>query len=193
MRISSLVRKCTSACVVVGCLAARASAYFIINEPTRESQWMNGIANPVTWRKGVLDGIDNFDVEMARLSRDGLTLVARNVPATSTSLNIELQDVPAGDDYFLIFMNSTHGVMHATSPRFTVLAANSASRTDKASPISGAETVTVSGAPNPTRPFATTFASVNNGVLPSWGEAGQAWSFAGVAAGCLVGAAWTLW
>lgn len=50
----------------------------MISEPTRESQWTNGVANPVTWQKGVLDGIAGFDVEMARLSQDGLTFVARN-------------------------------------------------------------------------------------------------------------------
>jgi hypothetical protein len=192
----------------------------VISEPTRTSQWTNGVANPVAWRKGVLDGIASFDVEMARLSQDGLTFVARNgeqlylpctdppprpcvlpsrltrthtVPATSTSLNILLQDVPPGDDYFLIFINSTHGVMHATSPRFAVLPASSPAKSSQPSPISGATTVTVSGAPNPTRPFATTFPALANGVLPSLGNVGQAWGLASMMAGCLAGAAWTLW
>jgi len=192
MRLSNVFTRCTGACVVLGCFATRAAAYFVITEPTRDSQWRNGDPNPVTWRKGVLDGIATFDVEMARLGQDGLTFVARNVPTTSSSLNIMLQDVPAGDDYFLIFINSTHGVMHATSPRFTVLSASSPATSGQPTAISNAATVTVSGAPNPTRPFATTFAAVANGALASFGIAGQAWGFAGMMAGCLVGAAWTL-
>ena len=39
---------------------------------------MNGISNPVAWSKGLLDGVNGFDVELARLSTDGLTLVAQN-------------------------------------------------------------------------------------------------------------------
>jgi len=172
---------------------ARVSAYFVITEPTRDSQWTNGVANPITWRKGVLDGVTSFDIEIARLSQDGLTLVARNVPSTTNSLNILLQDVPAGDDYFLIFINSTHGVMHATSPRFTVASASSPAKTGQLSALSDVTTVTVSGAPNPTQPFATTFPAVANGVIASLGNAGQAWGLASVVVGCVAGAAWTLW
>lgn len=111
----------------------------------------------------------------------------------STSLNILLQDVPPGNDYFLIFMNSTHGVMHATSPRFTVLPASSPAKAGQPTAIPDAPTVTVSGAPNPTQPFATTFPALANSVLASLGSAGQAWGLATVMAGCLTGAAWTLW
>lgn len=39
---------------------------------------MNGATNLVTWEKGVLDGIYGFDVEMARMSQDGLMKLARN-------------------------------------------------------------------------------------------------------------------
>ncbi|KAG5641530.1 hypothetical protein DXG03_004821 [Asterophora parasitica] len=167
--------------------------YFIINEPTRNTQWTIGTANPVSWVKGVHDGITQFDVEMARLSEDGLTLIARNVPATHKSLNILLQNVPPGDDYFLIFINSTHGVTHATSQRFTVAAAGStASGKIHAPPVPNAETVTISGPPNPTLGFATTFAALNNGVLARWGSPGQAWSIGGVFVSCVLGAAWTL-
>ena len=54
------------------------SAYFVITEPPYAREWRNGQANLVTWVKGVMDGIDNFDVEISRLSEDGLTFVARN-------------------------------------------------------------------------------------------------------------------
>lgn len=110
------------------------------------------------------------------------------VPASNLSLNILLQDFPTGDDYFLLFMNSTHGAMYATSSRFSVV--SQVSGPSGAKPISGVETVTVSGAPNPTRLFATTFAALGNGGLTSWGDVGQAWLFGTVLAGCLAGAAW---
>ncbi|KAF5376643.1 hypothetical protein D9615_007874 [Tricholomella constricta] len=181
MRSSNFLTKCAGVCIVLGCLAASASAYFVITEPTRDTQWTIGTPNPVFWRKGVQDGIAEFDVEMARLNTDGLTLVARNVPASRSSLNILLQDVPPGDDYFLIFINSTHGVMHATSPRFTVAAPGAASsRKSQLPPVPTAETVTVSGSPNPTRGFATTLAVLGNGVRGGWGSASQAWGLGSV-------------
>jgi hypothetical protein len=52
--------------------------YFIINEPAAQREWVNNGVNLVSWSKGLLDGINGFDVEMARMSTDGLTLVARN-------------------------------------------------------------------------------------------------------------------
>lgn len=54
------------------------TAYFVITAPTQDTQWVNGAANRVTWSKGVQDGIDEFDVELSRMTSDGLTFVARN-------------------------------------------------------------------------------------------------------------------
>ena len=53
-------------------------AYFIINEPDSSSQWSNGASNLISWTKGLEDGIDAFDVELARLTDDGLIFVARD-------------------------------------------------------------------------------------------------------------------
>ncbi|KAF9488273.1 hypothetical protein BDN71DRAFT_1347562, partial [Pleurotus eryngii] len=66
------------------------------------------------------------------------------VPNTVHSLNVFLQDVPPRDDYFLLFVNSTHGVLHTTSKRFSVVSLDSG-----AAPDSYAPTVTISGTPNP--------------------------------------------
>lgn len=41
-------------------------------------QWANGDVNPVRWTKGLLDGVNDVDLELARLSTDGLILVALN-------------------------------------------------------------------------------------------------------------------
>ena len=76
-----------------------------------------------------------------------------------------LLDVPPGNDYFLLFINSTHGVMHATSSKFTVLASSATPSVIPPSPATSVPTVTVSGAPNPTQPFATTFAALPNGAI----------------------------
>ncbi|KAJ6513817.1 hypothetical protein C8R47DRAFT_1091960 [Mycena vitilis] len=149
----------TPACLVLAAFVSSASAYFMVTAPKLNDQWANGDTRMVSWTKGAKDGITSFDIEMSRLSTDGLTLIAKNVPSADSSqksLNIMLQDVPPGDDYFLLFLNSTHGVMYATSPRFSVLAAGASSNVSSGTNPKAA-TVTVSGAPNPTQAFATTF------------------------------------
>jgi len=143
-------------------------AYFSISEPAAGRQWANGVANPVQWTKGLLDGVQTFDIELARMNKDGILYVARNVPAKSGSMNVYLQDVPPADDYFMLFINSTHGVMYNISPRFTIVDSQSASGSGSlGTPISSAPTITLSGGPNPTATFATMYAS-NGGVPLGW-------------------------
>jgi len=154
---------------------------------------VNGATNLVTWEKGVLDGINGFDIEMARMSQDGLMKLARNVPSASNAINLQLQDVPAGDDYFLIFINSTHGVLYASSSRFTILAASSTPTSPAPSPDGKVSTVAVSGGPNPTAQFATTFPAIASGAAVGW-EVGME-HLAGllsVTIGVVFGATWTL-
>ncbi|KAJ7632321.1 hypothetical protein FB45DRAFT_912150, partial [Roridomyces roridus] len=145
--------------LIFSALASSASGYFMVTGPQLNDQWANGETRAVSWVKGANDGVTSFDIELSRLSSDGLTLVAKNVPSadkSQKSLNLLLQDVPAGDDYFLLFLNSTHGVMYATSPRFTILSSGGSSNGSTTTNPKAA-TVTVSGAPNPTQAFATTF------------------------------------
>lgn len=162
-------------------LSPPCTAYFLVDEPHLDTQWLNDQANLVQWRKGLLDGVNGFDVELARLNTDGLLLVAMNVPSEQNSINIFLKDVPAGDDYFLAFMNATHGTLLATSSRFAVLAAGgSATPTSQvgSSPNTAVPTITVSGAPDATKLFATTFPALpdsgafggRHGVVPGWAE-----------------------
>ncbi|OCH86592.1 hypothetical protein OBBRIDRAFT_797049 [Obba rivulosa] len=150
------------------CLIPLASvrAYFIVNSPVSGTVWANGAANPVQWTKGLEDGVDSFDIELTRLSQQGLTFVAQGVPSTLSTINVFLQDVPTGNDYYLLFLNSTHGLMYATSQKFSIVASANASTPAAAT---GAPTVTVSGAPNPLQAFATTFPPSANGVAsPAW-------------------------
>ncbi|KAG0697492.1 hypothetical protein DFH29DRAFT_147795 [Suillus ampliporus] len=141
-------------------------AYFVINQPGSSTSWKNGSPYPVSWTMGLLNGIDTFDIEITRLSRVGIYFVAKELPVTMNSLNVVLQDVPAGDDYFLICLNSTAGITYSVSPRFSVVDANATG--SNPSPAS-APTVTISGIPNPLSQFAQTFGPSANGVArPGW-------------------------
>ncbi|KZV66168.1 hypothetical protein PENSPDRAFT_755880 [Peniophora sp. CONT] len=142
-----------------------AHAYFHVSSPTKDMQWVNGKTYMTTWSKGVNDGVVMFDLELARLSVEGLILVAQNIDAKLGSLSITLNDIPPGDDYYLLYVNSIHGVMHATSPKFAILASGSDSTSNGTTPTGTSPTVTVSGAPNPTAHFATTF-PVISAALP---------------------------
>ncbi|KAG2052504.1 hypothetical protein BDR06DRAFT_1009370 [Suillus hirtellus] len=139
---------------------------FIVNQPGSSTSWKNGSPYPVSWTLGLQDGFDTFDIEITRLSRGGIYFVAKELPVTMSSLNVVLQDVPAGDDYFLICINSTAGVTYSVSSRFSVVDANATG--SNPSPAS-APTVTVSGVPNPLSHFAQTFGPSTNGVPhPGW-------------------------
>ncbi|KAF8147703.1 hypothetical protein B0H34DRAFT_669357 [Crassisporium funariophilum] len=192
--LSNLFSTWSTACMVMGLFAAQVSGYFIIDEPQKGREWSNNAANLVSWKKGLLDGINGFDVEMARMSQDGLTLIARNVPAKQGKLNLMLQDVPPGDDYFLIFINSTHGVMHATSNRFTILSPSASPSATPPSPAGGVPTVTIHGGPHPTAPFATTFAAIANGAasLTNMQASHMMNAIIGTLMGCALGVVWTI-
>ncbi|SJL02585.1 uncharacterized protein ARMOST_05916 [Armillaria ostoyae] len=107
-------RRCVlSLCLL--CFATLAScdihSYFTIKEPQESTQWLNNAVNVLSWERGIWDGLTFFDIEMVRLNNVGITYVAFNVqaqPSSPTSLNIYLEDVPTGDDYFMVFINSTH-------------------------------------------------------------------------------------
>jgi len=86
------------------------------------------------------------------------------VPASYTALNIYLDSVPTGDDYYMTFMNHTHGATHAVSPKFSIVDSVPADKGTPAEPVASAPTVTVSGAPNPTATFATAFPDTGSAV-----------------------------
>ncbi|KAI0298022.1 hypothetical protein B0F90DRAFT_1867904 [Multifurca ochricompacta] len=137
---------------------------FQVTAPTKGTQWVNGQTYPVTWTKGLLDGIELFDLELTRMNTEGLVLVARDGESLYLRLNIQINSVPPGDDYFLLFLNSTHGVLYGNSQSFSIV--NSGSGNSSVNPLPSKPTVTVSGGPNPTAQFATTFAQSANGVRP---------------------------
>lgn len=84
--------------------------------------------------------------------------------------------------------------MYALSPRFEILAADatpSGTSTAKADPE--AATVTVSGSPDPTKQFATTFPAVESGARVAMGLDGAGIGMIVALVGCAGGALWTLW
>jgi len=148
----------------VAFLPLAAQGYFEVTYPPQGTIVGNGAVLPVTWKKGLLDGVEFLDLEVTRMSQDGLIFVARDIPAWSGGINLYFDSVPPASDYFLIFANSTHGVMYGLSKMFTVTNSNSGNSTSQ--PLPSKPTVTVSGGPNPTAQFATTFAQSANGVSP---------------------------
>ncbi|EIW56329.1 uncharacterized protein TRAVEDRAFT_65619 [Trametes versicolor FP-101664 SS1] len=169
---------------------AHASSYFVINQPAKGATWVNNAVNPISWTKGLLDGVTAVDIELARLSEDGLIFVARDVPAAVSTggVNILIQDIPTADDYFLLFVNSTNGIMYASSPQFTI----SDTANGTSTPVSGSATVTVSGGPNPTAVFATTFPPSANGAVSVEGAGRQLAAVGSVMALSVLGGVWAV-
>ena len=100
--------------------------------------------------------------------------------------------MPTGDDYYLLFLNSTHGVMYGASQRFAI---SDTGNGTAPTPAAGAPTVTISGGPNPTVGFATTFPPSANGVSATMAVEGarmQLFALASVMAVCVLGGAWTV-
>jgi len=147
---------------VFSLLSSVHAQYFVVDQPSGSTSWANGSPYPLKWTKGLLDGINAFDVELTRLQEDGLILLAKDVPATYPALNILLQDVPAGDDYFIVCFNSSNSIIYAVSSRFTITASSSGQSNPKPDP--SVPTVTASGPPNPLNGFASTLGpSANSG------------------------------
>jgi hypothetical protein len=176
---------------MVVCAVNFASAYFIIESPANNTQFVNNVTNPITWTKGVDDGIFGFDLEMTRMGVDGLFLIARNVLSAPGAINLFIEDVPPGDDYFLLFINSTIGQMYAISNTFAILAADATPSVSPPSPAGGVPTVTVSGTPIPTPLFATTFATLPGGAVALF-SSNQVNALLLTLIGCAFGASLTL-
>ena len=111
-------------------------------------------------------------------------------------MNVYLQDVPAADDYYLLFINSTHGGMYAISPRFTILDAGATvdSTASASSAVSKATTISVSGGPNPTARFVQTFEAISGAIAWRFDASARMSSLGvvGAVVAAVAGAAWTL-
>ena len=55
------------------------AAFFVVDNPgSNGTQYTNNAAYAITWQKGANDNIFGFDLEMTRMSVNGLYLIARN-------------------------------------------------------------------------------------------------------------------
>ncbi|KAG8936136.1 hypothetical protein FRC02_004454 [Tulasnella sp. 418] len=145
---------------------AMGPSYFHIRKPVQKDQWDQGKPHAVTWVHAV-DNIDMIDIEFARLSTAGLLFAARDVPTRWGALNIELNGVPPGDDYFVVCLNATNGIVYSISDPFSILPPSSSSSTDPnaIAPDPSKPTVTVTGTPNPTQQWAQTFGPQAAGAM----------------------------
>ncbi|KZS89508.1 hypothetical protein SISNIDRAFT_469276 [Sistotremastrum niveocremeum HHB9708] len=163
---------------------AQTASYFNILSPTSSSVWSSDALGVLSWVTSPNEGIDNFDVELARISVSGLIFIARAVPTALGFLNIELQSIPSGTDYFFMLVNSTNGQNFAISDKFTISSPNSSSSSSSiagANPVAGAPTVTATGGPDPTVGFQATLGPVV-GAAVRLGE-GRVGQVAGLLAG----------
>ncbi|KAG9088893.1 hypothetical protein FRC07_012454 [Ceratobasidium sp. 392] len=161
-RLGDVLRLWIALAVIVPSAFAGIPSYFKIKTPSPSTPWLVGQANPITWQSAQ-EGVTQFDVELARLKTDGLLFVARNVSTSWNNLNVMLDSVPAGDDYYVLFIDATHGNMYSISDRFSILAAGSSGNVNP--PVPTASTVTLKGGPHPTAQFAFTFAG-DSGAVP---------------------------
>ncbi|KAH9957114.1 hypothetical protein BC827DRAFT_1138482, partial [Russula dissimulans] len=137
---------------------------FEITYPTKGAQVAMDTVFPLQWTKGLKDNIHYVDIELVRLSEDGLFLVALNASASSNGINLYLDSVPADDDYYVVLLDSIHGIVYAKSQAFSIV--NGTSNSSTPQPLASKPTVTITGTPNPTAQFATTFPVSSNGVRP---------------------------
>ncbi|CAE6442996.1 unnamed protein product [Rhizoctonia solani] len=179
---------------VVPSVLGGSPSYLKIKTPGSHHPWQVGQSNGLSW-VSAFEGVTQFDIELARLKTDGLLFVARNVSTSWNTLNVHLDSVPTGDDYYVLFVDSTHGNVYSMSERFSILGAGSTPTAGTvATPSSGANQVSLSGGPHPTAQFAYTFVS-ENAALGGWrGEwvargVGVGMGLVGVVVGCVV----TVW
>lgn len=81
------------------------------------------------------------------------------------AINIMFENVPPGDDYYFLFINSTIGQMYALSSTFAILEADATPSPSPPSPVGGVPTVTVNGTTSPSPTFGTTFATLPGGAV----------------------------
>lgn len=119
-----------------------------------------------------------------------LRSITQPVPALLGSFNLVLQDLPAADDYYLLFINSTHGVLYGNSYAFSIVDSSSNASTPKLD--STKPTVSVSGGPNPTAVFATTFPASESSAMGAYVIGTGVVGMLGLAVVGMMGGAWAI-
>ena len=68
---------------------------FQVTYPTKGAQLANGQTYPITWEKGLLDGVNFFDLELTRMNTNGLILIARDSASQMAFLCRPLRTIEA--------------------------------------------------------------------------------------------------
>jgi len=143
---------CLTQCLNV---LAQTPSYFNIIQPTLNANWTNSGLNVIKW-VSAKEGVLTVDMQLVRLTVDGILPIAAGIPTSWGGFNVVLQDTPPGDDYFILLLDSGDTTMYSLSSRFSISTTASAAPASSALP-SPVATATVSGAPNPTMQFAATY------------------------------------
>lgn len=110
------------------------------------------------------------------------------VPVSMGGVNLQVDDLPTADDYYVVFINASNGVILSLSSRFSILPGdgNAEEAEDgqkgmmvvaNVGPDRSKPTVTVEGPPTPTDIWAFTFHGVSNARrrVQSLGETDVVW------------------
>ncbi|GFZ45370.1 hypothetical protein JCM24511_03096 [Saitozyma sp. JCM 24511] len=148
--------------------------YWPIASPGPKYPWVIGAKNILAWQTGGGTGIDSFDVQLHNSNKSvmiGFLPIALRVPLERLpsghhnyggEMEVDLDSgIPTGDNFRLIFMNTYHGEVYATSDKFSIYASQPANYTTDADLPTATITATLTGDPNPTQQWAITLNGIN--------------------------------
>ncbi|WVR06207.1 hypothetical protein IAU60_003237 [Kwoniella sp. DSM 27419] len=159
--------------------------YWPVTHPSKDNPWILGQKNLCAWTTGGGTGIDSFDIQLHNFNKSvmiGFVPVALRVPMEKLSsgsknyggeIEVDLNlNLPTGDGFFLLFMNTYHGQVYSKSPQFSIYPSTPDNFTAPDLPTATI-TATVTRNPNPTQEWAITL----NGIDPD--ATGKATQIAG--------------
>ncbi|KIR68479.1 hypothetical protein I312_100438 [Cryptococcus bacillisporus CA1280] len=153
--------------------ASVSTIYWPVSSPSPSNPWVLGEKNLLAWTTGSGTGVQSFDIQLHNANRSvmvGFLPIALRVPMERLptgyknyggELEIDLgSEVPTGDGFYLLFMNTYHGEVYAKSKKFSIYASTPSNYTSADLPTATI-TATLLGAPNPTQQWAITLNGIN--------------------------------
>ncbi|ORY31448.1 hypothetical protein BCR39DRAFT_526817 [Naematelia encephala] len=162
--------------------------YWPISSPDTNNPWIVGQKNLLAWKTGGGSGVESFDIQLHNWNKtimNGFIPIALRVPMERLptgrhnyggEIEVDLDlDMPTGEGFSLIFMNTLHGQVYTKSKPFSILASTPDNYTSPDLPTATV-TATITTLPNPQQEYAVTL----NGIDPD-ATATTTTNFAGVA------------
>ncbi|AAW43128.1 hypothetical protein CNBD4010 [Cryptococcus deneoformans B-3501A] len=153
--------------------AGVSTIYWPVSNPDPSNPWVIGEKNLLAWTTGSGTGVQSFDVQLHNSNRSvmvGFLPIALRVPMERLpsgyknyggEMEVDLgSNIPTGDGFYLLFMNTYHGEVYAKSKKFSIYASTPANFTSADLPTATV-TATLSEAPNPTQQWAITLNGVD--------------------------------